>query len=103
MATRIALFVIDIQNDLATDPKTRIPTAERIRTAGNRILSTARAILDRCRADKTGSPPPALIVFVQHEEEPESGPLVRGTEPWKLVFEPRDGVDEELLIFKSTG
>jgi nicotinamidase-related amidase len=96
MATTTALFVIDIQNDLATDPKTRVPHAERIRAAGDKILATARGILQ----GKTENPP-TVIVFVQHEEKPESGPLLRGSEPWKLVFEPR-GDGPEILVSKTT-
>ncbi|KAL2023316.1 hypothetical protein VTK56DRAFT_3054 [Thermocarpiscus australiensis] len=100
MATTTALFVIDIQNDLATDPKTRIPLADRIRAAGDKILSTARAVVDACRSSEEA--PPAMIVFVQHEEKPEDGPLNRGSEPWKLVFEPREDAAEELLVAKTT-
>lgn len=96
MATSTALFVIDIQNDLATDPKTRVPHAERIRIAGDKILATARAIL-RGKSEN----PPTIIVFVQHEETPESGSLVRGSEPWKLVFEPQ-GDGPEILVSKTT-
>ncbi|KAF5676894.1 KGD2-2-oxoglutarate dehydrogenase complex E2 component [Fusarium heterosporum] len=82
-ASRSAFFVIDIQKDLAHDPKTRIPDAERIIYAGENILKFLRGI--------TTFPKP-LIVFVQHEEMPDKGPLVKGTEPWKLCFEndPRD-------------
>ncbi|KAH6649222.1 Isochorismatase-like protein [Chaetomium tenue] len=97
MAT--ALFVIDIQNDLATDPATQIPHAERVKVAGHRILSTARTVLG---AQNKGTTTPGMIFFVQHEEEPESGPLVRGSEPWKLVFEPRADVQEERLVSKWT-
>ncbi|SPQ25590.1 b45c74e7-c052-4cff-ba0a-03b71e85ec48 [Thermothielavioides terrestris] len=100
MATATALFVIDIQNDLATDPQTRIPHAERIREAGAKILSTARAIINAQRA--SAEEPPAIIVFVQHEEEPENGPLVRGSEPWKLVFEPDEAAPSERLVAKWT-
>ncbi|AEO67464.1 uncharacterized protein THITE_2144817 [Thermothielavioides terrestris NRRL 8126] len=100
MATATALFVIDIQNDLATDPQTRIPHAERIREAGAKILSTARAIINAQRA--SAEELPAIIVFVQHEEEPENGPLVRGSEPWKLVFEPDDAAPSERLVAKWT-
>ncbi len=91
-----ALFVIDIQNDLATDPATRIPYSERITTAGQRILSAARGV-----ANPNDAPPgtPGLIVVVQHEEKPEEGTLVRGSEPWGLVFEPQAG---ERLVAKHT-
>ncbi len=98
MAT--ALFVIDIQNDLATDPETRIPHASRIRTSGEKILSAARAAV-KAGEGSTGSRP-EMIVFVQHEEAPESGSLVRGSEPWKLVFEPTPGAPGEILLSKST-
>ena len=97
MAT--ALFVIDIQNDLAADPATQIPHAERIKAAGDQILSAARANLETQNA---GPGTPNMIVFVQHEEKPESGPLVRGSEPWKLVFEPRADAQEERLVSKWT-
>lgn len=98
--SRSALFVIDIQNELARDPKTRIPHAERICSAGEKILATARGIIDSHRAK--GQPSPSTIVFVQHEEKPEDGGLVRGTDPWKLFFEPRQGVKEEILVGKTT-
>jgi nicotinamidase-related amidase len=94
MAT--ALFVIDIQNDLATDPETRIPHSERIKVAGEKILSAARAVKGTPQAG------PSTIVFVQHEEKPESGPLVRGSEPWQLVFEPHPGASTERLVAKWT-
>ncbi|KAH6614405.1 Isochorismatase-like protein [Chaetomium sp. MPI-SDFR-AT-0129] len=97
MAT--ALFVIDIQNDLATDPNTKIPHSDRIRAAGGKILSSARTALE---SNTQGGSRPSLIVFVQHEESPESGSLVRGSEPWKLVFEPRAGSPKERLVPKST-
>lgn len=94
--SRSALFVIDIQGELAVDPKTRIPHAERIKTAGDRILAAARAIVDSFR-DK-GDQSPSIIVFVQHEDET----MVRGSDPWRLVFDPRDGVQEEILVAKTT-
>ncbi|KAH6844523.1 Isochorismatase-like protein [Chaetomium sp. MPI-CAGE-AT-0009] len=97
MAT--ALFVIDIQNDLAADPATQIPHAKRVKAAGNEILSTARTVLE---TQRDGTATPAMIVFVQHEEKPESGPLVRGSEPWKLVFEPRAEAQQERLVHKWT-
>lgn len=97
---RSALFVVDIQRELALDPKTRIPHAERICAAGDKILIAARDIIDSYRNKTQESP--SIIVFVQHEEKPEQGTLVRDTEPWKLVFEPRAGVKEEILVSKTT-
>lgn len=97
---RSALFVVDIQRDLALDPKTRIPHAERIRSAGDKILVAAREIIDSYRNKAQESP--SIIVFVQHEEKPEQGTLVRDTEPWKLLFEPREDVKEEILVGKTT-
>lgn len=97
---RSALFVIDIQRELAQDLKTRIPHADRVCGAGEKILLTARNIIDSYRSKDQQSP--SIIVFVQHEENAEEGTLVSGTEPWKLVFEPRDGVSEEILVAKTT-
>ncbi|KAI3390242.1 hypothetical protein diail_11127, partial [Diaporthe ilicicola] len=98
--SRSALFVIDIQRELAHDPKTRIPHADRICSAGGKILESARDIIDQYRTTQKQSP--SIIVFVQHEEKPEEGTLVRDTDPWKLVFEPREGVQEERLVAKTT-
>ncbi|RSL59264.1 hypothetical protein CEP54_007334 [Fusarium duplospermum] len=91
-----ALFVIDIQHDLASDPKTEIPHAARIRDAGEVILSAARGI------SQTGGAQSPLIAFVQHEEPPEEGPLVKGSEPWKLVFAPQTNNSREILVSKTT-
>ncbi|KAK0649231.1 Isochorismatase-like protein [Cercophora newfieldiana] len=101
MASPIALFVIDIQNDNTTDPKTRVRTADRIKDAGKTILQVARQTLDAYRTTKEASPP-VLIIFVQHEDLPGKGTLAKDTEAWKLVFEPRAGVEEELLVQKTT-
>lgn len=98
--SRSALFVIDIQRELAQDPKTRIPHAERLCSASEKILAAARGVIDSYRSKDQRSP--SVIVFVQHEERPDEGTLVRGTEPWKLVFEPRQGVEEEVLVAKTT-
>ncbi|KAK4113237.1 Isochorismatase hydrolase [Canariomyces notabilis] len=97
MATT-ALFIIDIQNDLATDPKTQIPYAERIREAGDKILSAARRIVD----SQQDAQPSPVLVFVQHEEKPEDGPLIRGSDAWGLVFEPRADCRSEMLVHKNT-
>jgi nicotinamidase-related amidase len=43
---RTALFVIDIQVELAQDATTEIPQAERIRGAGTRILERARQAIN---------------------------------------------------------
>ncbi|KAK0611337.1 Isochorismatase-like protein [Immersiella caudata] len=101
MASPTALFVIDIQNDNATDPATRVRTADRVKNAGETILQAARKTLDVYREEKAGSPP-LLIIFVQHEDLPGKGTLLKDTEAWKLVFEPRAGVEEEILVQKTT-
>lgn len=95
--SRTALFVIDIQHFLANDPDTRIPHAEKLKAAGREILSTARNLTDSDGQDV------GLIVFVQHEQNPENGALVRGTEPWTLVFQPDEGASNEWLVHKTTG
>ncbi|KAI1057234.1 hypothetical protein LB507_002144 [Fusarium sp. FIESC RH6] len=87
-----ALFVVDIQNDLASDPYTRIQHAERICHAGTDILRAVRGLL---------AEPKPIIVFVQHEEAPEDGPLVRGTQQWELVFKNNPKNTRELLVSKN--
>jgi nicotinamidase-related amidase len=42
-----ALFVIDIQNDLAGDLSTEIPAAQRIRDAATAILKKARNTIQK--------------------------------------------------------
>ncbi|KAF5553577.1 KGD2-2-oxoglutarate dehydrogenase complex E2 component [Fusarium mexicanum] len=88
-----ALFVIDIQKDLASDDKAEVPHAERIRDAGEQILEVARGI---------AADPKPIILFVQHEESPESGSLVKGSKPWELVFENDPNNTRELLVSKVT-
>ncbi len=99
---RTALFVIDIQNELAGNPQTEVPSAARIRAAGEHILAASRALAGAA-APKADGQKPALTIFVQHEESPESGgSLVRGAELWKLVFPPREGAADEILVAKTT-
>ncbi|KAG5774234.1 hypothetical protein H9Q72_000302 [Fusarium xylarioides] len=81
-----------VKKDLASDDKTEIPHAERIRDAGEQILEVARGI---------AADPKPIIVFVQHEESPESGPLVKGSKPWELVFENDPYNPRELLVSKN--
>ena len=102
MASRKALFVIDIQNELIKDPETRIANSERVIKASEEILKSARAILDRS-SEGTSCASPALLVFVQHEESPPEGTLLRGSKPWELLFPPRENRDDEILVAKSTG
>ncbi|KAM3490473.1 hypothetical protein MY3957_006212 [Beauveria namnaoensis] len=84
---RTALFVIDIQNELAGHPQTEVPGAARIRSAGSQILRISRALADAAA----------------HEESLESGgTLVRDAEPWKLVFPPREDAVDEILVAKTT-
>ncbi|ORY18337.1 Isochorismatase-like protein [Clohesyomyces aquaticus] len=95
--SRTGLFVIDIQADMASDPSTEIPHASRIRDAATQILAKARTTIDSARAKNEN--PGLRIVFVQHEEQPEEGPLVKGTMAWELVFKPREG---EEIVGKTT-
>jgi hypothetical protein len=74
--SRTAIFVIDIQVELAQNATTEIPHAERIRED-------------------------LEIVFVQHQEVAEKGPLVKGSKPWELVFKPRDNNRWERLVSKD--
>jgi nicotinamidase-related amidase len=96
---RTALFVIDIQVELAQNATTEIPHAERIRGAGTRVLQRARQAIDS--ASEHGVVPDLEIVFVQHEEVAEKGPLVKGSKPWELVFKPRDNNRWERLVSKD--
>jgi hypothetical protein len=42
--------------------------------------------MDDCIA--AGQEPLIEILFIQHEEDAASGNLVRGSEPWELVYSP---------------
>jgi nicotinamidase-related amidase len=98
-----ALFVIDMQKDLASIPETRIPDSERLIENCGKVLGAARAAIKIGKAKaSTNEEVPSLIVFVQHEEPPTEGAMVRGSEPWKLVFEPLEGEETELLVAKTT-
>lgn len=104
MPSRKALFVIDIQNELINDPQTRIPNPEGFINASEQILKAARSNLE-LDPDSNGSrsASPSLLVFVQHEEFPPKGTLLRGSKPWELFFPPHENRDDEILVEKSTG
>lgn len=57
-----------------------------IRRAGAAILAKARAVID-----DTPDSSDLEIIFVQHEELPNQGTMVRGStgRAWELVFTPR--------------
>lgn len=93
---RTALFVIDIQVELAQNATTEIPHAARIREAVTSILVRARQAIDAASGVSD-----VEIVFVQHEESADKGPLVKGSKPWGLVFKPRDGNTWERLVTKD--
>ncbi|RAH69761.1 Isochorismatase hydrolase [Aspergillus aculeatinus CBS 121060] len=101
MAPRKALFVIDIQKELAVDPTTRVPHADRVIASAEGTLNAIRSVIDSCR--EKNQPSPWAIYFIQHEESSASGTLLRGSEPWELVFTPRVDVEEELVVAKKTG
>lgn len=98
MDSKTALFIIDVQNALASTPATRVPHAERLTTVLQEILSTARSLPGP--KNPTHTP---IIVFVQHSQPPKDGALVKGTEPWQLVFEPDQSNPNEMLVHKTTG
>jgi nicotinamidase-related amidase len=96
---RTALFVIDIQVGIAQDPSTEIRQAQRVRDAGTQILARSRAAIAKAR---TKSQQPNIeIVVVQHEEEPDSGTLIRGSRAWEVVFKPREDDHGERLVSKN--
>lgn len=101
--SRTALFVIDIQNDLVTDPGTKIPHADRVLAAGASVLHAARvAAAYSGDSENSRTTPDPLVVFVQHEEAPESGPLVWGSKAWELVFSPLTGCPEREIVVSKT-
>ena len=94
-----ALFIIDIQAHLALSPTTSIPHAPRILHAASTLLHKTRTTI--ASAVAAGSTPDVCIVFVQHEEIAEKGPLVRGSAAWELAFRPREGEETERLVGKN--
>jgi nicotinamidase-related amidase len=90
MPTR-ALFVIDIQNSLADDPKTEIPSASSLKSAITSVLSKARQYIADGGDD-------LKIYIVQHDDE-EDDTLRAGSEGWKLVFSPKN--DGEKVVRKQ--
>jgi nicotinamidase-related amidase len=101
MSSTRALFVVDIQNELIADPDTRIPNSKHIIKATEEILKVSRSILDSY--ESSNSLLPWLIVFVQHEESPSEGTMLRGSKSWELFFPPRSNRQDEIVVAKSTG
>lgn len=84
-----AFFVIDVQRDLAQDPKTAVPDA-------STICHTISSSIEHARATES-----IRVIFVQHDDTEEGEALYPGTEGWKLVFEPRG--EQEWLYRKTVG
>lgn len=100
MGARTALFVIDIQSELASDPTTAIPHAARIRGAGSALLDRARAAIDESYPSSN-----LEIIIVQHAENPDDNPdatMIKGSKAWELVFPPRAACADERLVGKTT-
>ncbi|KAF9700977.1 hypothetical protein EKO04_000016 [Ascochyta lentis] len=95
--SRTALFTIDIQHSLTTPP-TSIPTAPRILHAATTLLSRTRHSIQTSRLQHL--PPNLDLVIVQHEESPQTGCLVRGSQAWEVVFLHRESDGNEMLIAK---
>lgn len=90
--SQVALFVVDVQHDLALSAETEIPHAARIKDVGSQILKAAR-----------GADNQPLIVVVQHEDPPHQGSrLIKGSEPWKVFFAPVPDSGREILVAKTT-
>ena len=94
--SRTALFCIDIQHALASDPSCRIPHALRVVEAGTRIIANTRALIERSQTH--GSNSALEIIVVHHEETPEKGNLQKGSKAWELVFPP---LADEYLVSKD--
>lgn len=100
MKNRTALFVIDIQKAIASDPETEIPHAERVRSATADVLAAVARFVYQAPDDSHD-----IIVYVQHEETPDRGTLQRGTSGWELVFNPKEeylNSGREMLVSKNT-
>jgi nicotinamidase-related amidase len=95
-----ALFVIDVQHELARDSAARVPHADRVCHNVDAVVTKARRYVDETK--DSGGASDLLIVVVQHTETPEEGTLVKGSKEWELVFPPRDDCQEEILVEKST-
>jgi len=95
--SRTALFVIDIQHVLASNPSSRIPHAARIIDTGTKILASTRALIEHSHTH--GSTPALEIITVQHEETPDKGNLQRSSKEWELAFPPL--ADEQHLVPKD--
>jgi len=90
-----ALFVIDIQRLLVGES----PHGQRVVDATNVILEKVREVIDNKAPEFTLKE----IVFVQHHETPEDGPLLIGTPEWELVVKPRENHPSEFLVAKTDG
>ncbi|CEJ81582.1 hypothetical protein VHEMI01703 [[Torrubiella] hemipterigena] len=97
MTSRTAIFIIDVQAATANTPASRVPHADRLKSVLSEILSAARTSVPKNDQEAP------IIVFVQHSQHPEDGPLVYGTAPWELVFTPEDDSSNEFVVHKTTG
>lgn len=90
----VALFVIDVQVDLAQDPATQIADATELR-------ATLSTVLHHVRSVNAGLQTPHVrLVFVQHNDRDADDALAMGKPGWQLVFAPLTA-DGDWLVHKS--
>ena len=99
MSTRTALFVVDVQEGIA-NATDGVPDAEQIKQAISSVINLARQHNDTLTGDEKDSEK-LKIIFVQHDDKDPKAPLHRGKPTWNLVFQPRPGLDTEMLVSKN--
>ena len=86
-SSRTALFVIDVQVDLAQKADSEVPDAEAIREALSNLIKGVRDYND---TEKTNAAQKVQLVFVQHNDLDPEDPLAKGKPTWELVFKPNE-------------
>lgn len=80
---KTALFIIDVQVDLADKADSEVPDAEAIREALNSLIKGVRDYNQSVPSQKV------QLIFVQHNDRDPKDPLAKGKFTWELVFKPK--------------
>ncbi|MCO5565769.1 hypothetical protein L7F22_019444 [Adiantum nelumboides] len=83
---KTALFIIDVQVDLAEKADSEVPDAEAIREALNSLIKGVRDY----NHNQSVTSQKVQLIFVQHNDRNPKDPLAKGKSTWELVFKPKE-------------
>lgn len=84
---RSALFIIDVQVDIADQVDSEVPDASAIRETLDKLIKGVR---EHNHSRVSNDSEKVQLIFVQHNDRNPEDPLAKGKPTWELVFKPNE-------------